>query len=119
MPAVSAPPRRLSGAFWRALTLLVVAGQLLTASAAWLDFATRERDMGAHVESAGTRQHYVHDEAECAFCALTHLAALPGPLRRAPDDVGPRRAAVAATRSAAVVAEHVRTSRSRAPPVAV
>ena len=116
MPAVSAPPRRPATAVWRLLTLLAVVGQLLSASAAWLDFSSGGRDQRAHVESAGTQLHFVHDDAECALCALMHLGGIPGQARNGPAGARAHATVPPESRSAAVVAEHVRTSRSRAPP---
>lgn len=116
MTAVIGAPRRRTGAVCRVLTLLAVVGQLLSASGAWLDFSSGGREHRAHVESAGTRLHFAHDHAECSLCALMHLGGVPGKLRDSPDDARPRHAVPPGSRSAAVVAEHVRTGRSRAPP---
>lgn len=74
---MSALRRRTPTPFWRLLTVLVAVGQLLVVGASWLDFAEGGRDQRTHVESAGTRQHYVHDDATCELCALQHLSGTP------------------------------------------
>ena len=76
---MSALRRRTPTPLWRLLTLVVAVGQLLVVGAAWLDVSAGGRDQRTHVESGGTRQHYVHDDANCELCALQHAIARLAP----------------------------------------
>lgn len=57
----------------RVVLALVAVAQLLTIALAAFADARPSSTLGIHVEAAGTRQHYVHDEANCAACAVRQL----------------------------------------------
>src|SRR5947209_3718360 len=57
------------------IALLAVVGQLAVAVAPLAE--GRERRMGSHVESSGSRSHFVHDEAKCAACQARLIQGAP------------------------------------------
>jgi hypothetical protein len=116
---MSAPRRGAPTPFWRLLTLLVAVGQLLVVGASWIDSAAGGRDQKTHVEDAGTRLHYVHDDSTCELCALQHVAGAP---------FYPRGRAMTPPRATATLpapdrrqlpSAHSSATRSRAPPANV
>jgi hypothetical protein len=116
---MSALRRGVPTPLWRLLTILAAVGQLLVVGATWLDSTAGGRDERAHVEGAGTRLHYVHDDGACEFCALQHLASVPTEERRRPPTAAPAEGAPAGAEDRPVSGPHARTTRSRAPPRSV
>ena len=119
MLAMLRPRRGASTPLWRLLTLVVAVGQLLVVGASWLDSAAGGLDQRTHVEAAGTRLHYVHDDSTCVLCALQHLPSAPFDVRH-----GAVRSAPAATNPSApdrawFPSAHASAIRSRAPPASV
>jgi len=104
---------------WRLLTLLVAVSQLVVVGAAWIDFAEGGRDQRTHVESGGTRQHYVHDDSACELCALQHLAGTPAVGRPRATSVAPAVGTPRGEGERPIAALPAAESRPRAPPATV
>jgi hypothetical protein len=64
--------RRLNRWLLRPVMLLLTLAQLVVVVMPAFDRAD-DRDSGIHLESAGTRLHYVHDDTACPACQAQHL----------------------------------------------
>ena len=113
---MSALRRDAASPLWRLLTILVAVGQLLVVGASCIDAAAGGRDERTHVEASGTRQHYVHNDAACEFCALQHLAGVPFLARPRLAASAPAVVAPPAPEQRPASGDHALTTRSRAPP---
>lgn len=65
----------------RPVMLLLAVAQLVVLVAPSFDRAD-DRDIGIHLETEGTRQHYVHDDAACPACQTQHLTGRVEPRMR-------------------------------------
>jgi hypothetical protein len=119
MPAMTALRRGTPTTFRRLLTLLVAVSQLVVVGAAWIDFAEGGRDQRTHVESGGTRQHYVHDDASCELCALQHVSGSPAAARAHATTVAAADSAPRSEDARPLARVHSLSSRPRAPPATV
>jgi hypothetical protein len=119
MPAMTALRRGTPTPLWRLLTFLVAVSQLVVVGAAWLDVAEGGRDQRTHVESGGTRQHYVHDDSTCELCVLQHLAGAPSVVRPRDPAVAPAAGTPRFVGERPVLALAAPATRPRAPPATV
>lgn len=59
---------------------LVMMAQIAVGVIAPIVHARAESSIGAHLETQGADQHYIHDEGRCSVCAAHHVAAVVAPL---------------------------------------
>ena len=116
MRAVPALRRGTPTPFWQLLTVLVAVGQLLVVGASWIDSAAGGRDQRTHIEAAGTRLHYVHDDSTCELCALQHLTGAPGAVRHRAAPLAPAGSTPPGPDRPRLPGVHSSGIRSRAPP---
>jgi hypothetical protein len=108
---------RRSGRGARAAFLLAMVAQLVAVVIAPVVHASFTRPLAAHVEAPGDAAHQTHDDADCASCAVQHLAGrVERPAAMLPPPHG-REQAVATRAAAFVPAPVAFVGSPRAPPV--
>lgn len=105
----------LPPALWRPAVFLAALAQILLGVAPITEIRSGD-DAGAHVESAGTRLHHSHTDANCPACVGQHLLATAEPRTAAHYAISG--AKPHAARSAIDLSGRIagRASWSRAPP---
>ena len=64
--------RRFNRWLLRPVMLVLALAQLVVVLAPAVE-RVEDRDSGIHLETQGTRQHYVHDDTACPACQVHHL----------------------------------------------
>ena len=100
----------------RLMAVLMAAVQLGVAVAPILDEDTG-RSAVTHIEELGVRQHWAHDAAECAGCAVRHLTPTPSAPPVFVLELAATTPRFAARAVVPAARPHLASAPSRAPPV--